>query len=460
MTLHDLKDSNIAILGLGMEGIALAEFFDGKVKSISLLDSASEEELLKRAKDEDNQELNDLLYKDYNKVFGKNYLDNLDRYDVVFRSPGIKYLEPKIQEAKNNGVEISSQIKLFFNLCPAKIIGVTGTKGKGTTSSLIESMLRDIKPNVFLAGNIGVAAITLLDKIKKVDWVILELASFQLQDLHKSPKIATIVNMAIDHLDYHKDEEEYFEAKTSIVKYQDAKSIVIANTDYKDAVRLSKLSGGKKLYFSGNEKVDAHVMDGRVYMDEEVICSSDEIHLVGKHNLENIAAAALTAKEAGAKTDSIRSGAKQFKGLPHRLELVSEAGGVKYYNDSFATNPEPTIAAIRSFDLPITLIVGGSSKGANFTQMADEIAKSNIKNVILIGAEGEKIKISLEKSDYSKQITQVDGDIKDIVRAAKEITKSGGIVLFSPACASFDMFKNYKDRGEKFKKAVKEIADK
>jgi len=360
-------------------------------------------------------------------------------------------------------VEITSQLKLFFDLCPSKIIGVTGTKGKGTTSSLIELMMKKAKSsklkaksfgNVYLAGNIGKPAITLLDKLKPEDWVILELSSFQLQDLGKSPDIAVIVNMAVDHLDYHEDEEEYFEAKTSIVKYQSKNDTVIANKDYPNAVRLAQLSKGNKLYFSAIAEVDSSIRNDAVFLGEDKICESSEINLVGRHNLENIAAAALAAHEAGTDIESIKSAAKEFKGLPHRLELVAEINGVKYYNDSFATNPEPTIAAIRSFSESVVLILGGSSKKADFSKLAEEIRKSSVKTIIIIGVEGTIIKKALETTGVAKEIVDGPDSIDDIVAVAESKAESGDIVLFSPACASFDMFKNYKDRGEKFKKAV------
>ena len=468
MILNDLKNKNIAILGLGIEGLALVDFLKKKNENlkITLLDKASEEELKKRVAYEDNQQLKRILENlNYDRVLGPNYMDNLKDFEVVFRSPGIPYYSSEIQEAISAKVAVLSQIKLFFELCPASIIGVTGTKGKGTTASLIFEILQNnfqnSNINVFLAGNIGESAITLSDKIKPDDWVILELSSFQLQDLKVSPKIAVITNIAVDHLDHHKNESEYVSAKGAIVKFQVDNDTTIANKDFNNAVKIAELSKGKKLYFSGKSECDAYVKDDRVYVridDEEVeICSSKEINLVGKHNLENIAASTLACIAAGAKIRSIKKGVKEFKGLPHRLELVGEVENKKFYNDSFATNPEPTIAAIKSFKEPITIILGGSSKGADFTELAKEISDSTVNNILLIGDEAKKIKSALAMSKYSGEIFDEDGVMKSIVKKANEISKPKSVIILSPACASFGLFKNYKERGILFVKAVKEL---
>ena len=509
MNLEQLKNKKVAILGLGMEGVALANFLSNKVKNISLLDEKSRDELGDRVKEENDIKLENILSNNnFEFMLGKSYLNGLDKFDVIFRSPGIPYLLPEIQQAKKKGVEISSQIKLFFDLCPCPIIGVTGTKGKGTTATLIFEMLKkpqtsNLKPqiynlkteelenertkkqynnltiqqfnNIYLAGNIGEPAINLINKISKDDLVILELSSFQLQDLEKSPHIAVVLNILVDHLDYHKDEAEYKESKVSIVKYQNKNDFAVINQDYLISFEYASQTNAHVCYFSAKDSVDegAYIKPSqnsklktqnygkdlyevvlRMNDKEEVICRSDEVKLIGKHNLENIAAAAIAAKIAGADIESIKKAAIEFEGLPHRLEFTAEINEVKYYNDSFATSPGPTMAAIDSFKEPINLILGGSSKGADFSDLADFVKKSNVVNVNLIGAEAEKIGKALQKSGYDGNISTPVFDINQIVKEVMSEVKSGDVVLFSPACASFDMFKNYKDRGEKFKKAV------
>ncbi len=465
MNIDYLKDKKVAVLGLGVEGVALAKFLVGKVGSITLLDAENLENLQKRAEEEQNQDLAKILNDEgiYDFLFGDNYMNSLTDFDIVFRTPGIPYLNSKIQEAIDRGVKISSQIKLFFDLCPVKIIGVTGTKGKGTTASLIESMLKNwAKGGVHFAGNIGKPAISMLPDIKSEDIIILELSSFQLQDLHKSPHIAVITNLSVDHLDYHKDEEEYWEAKRSIFKFQGEDDLLVANSKIDE--KYFEESKAKRLIFSGfgQNQGQARVVgkDGKnheVYINidenQEKVVSAREISLVGDHNLENVAAAALAALQVGADLGAIQAGAKGFEGLPHRLEFVSEIDGVKYYNDSFATSPEPTMAAIDAFLEDKILILGGSSKGADFSTLAAKIVSKNVPAVILIGAEADKIEGSLNKKNYSGKIKKAE-DLKQVTAKAGELSKADDVVVFSPACASFDMFKNYKDRGDRFKQVV------
>lgn len=514
MKLSDLKGKKIALLGVGLENIYLAEFLLKKgVTNIELRDQKSQKELISALTQEQHQIFKKLLAADIKSQFGADYLLGLEQFDIIFRTPGLSYLTPEIQEAKKAGAIISSQIKLFFDLCPAIIIGVTGTKGKGTTSKLIEEILKkggdyhrsnsqittdknlkfETNPlpaddthqalqagkfqnqnlkkvkngaikqwnNVYLLGNIGEAAISYLDQIQPNDVVILELSSFQLQDLEKSPHIAVVTNLDQDHLDYHRNLHEYQKAKESIVKYQNQTDFAVINQDYEAANKLRDLGQGEKYFFSSREKVEngAYVdFEGKVILTikrDEIICRSDEIKLIGRHNLENIAAAAIAGYLMGVGIKSIKKAVTEFRGLPHRLEFIAQIDGVKYFNDSFSTNPIPTIAAIRSFREPIILILGGSSKGADFTSLAKQIADSSVKAVITIGIEGTKIKKAIEKLE--SKVTIIDGanQINEIVGQVKSIAGSGDIVLFSPACASFDMFLNYKDRGEKFVKAVK-----
>jgi len=500
MKTSDLQNKKIAILGLGIEGIALANYFDSEGIIYSLLDLATSEKLLSRAEDDGQKELVDLLQKvsSERKIFGEDYLNNLKEFDVIFRSPGIPYLHQKIQEARESGATISSQIKFFFDLCPAPIIGVTGTKGKGTTASLIQAILHKAfqetrnkrqdtnklqttnHKNVYLAGNIGTPAITLLKDIGPEDWVILELSSFQLQDLEKSPHIATVLNISIDHLDYHEDEAEYHEAKQSIVKYQTASDFAIINQDYLTSFEFAALTDAQKYYFSQKNSVEEgayvrlKIKDERLKIEDDrlkikevvlrykgeetVICRSDEIALVGEHNLANIAAAAITARIVGVDLKTISEVSKSFKGLPHRIEFVKEIGGVKFYNDSFATNPDPTMAAIDSFVAPKIIILGGSSKGADFSELADKISISNVKACVLIGSEAKKLEEALRSSKFKGVILNNDSNnIDEIVRESMKFAKSGDIIILSPACASFGMFKNYKDRGCKFRESVERL---
>ena len=482
-----MQDKRVAILGIGTEGLALADFLVDKT-SLTILDKLSVEEILERLEGEEKERF-EKIYQDHSikKIFGTEYLNSLNDFDIIFRSPGIPFNE-KIKEAKRSGVLISSQIKLFFELCPCKIIGVTGTKGKGTTASLISEILKkkfqksndklqiktqitnfknqdDHQPpttnyptNIYLAGNIGYPAITLIPDLKEDDVVILELSSFQLMDLDRSPHIAVVTNLGVDHLDYHRDIEEYQNAKLSILNFQTEDDFAVLNTDSTFAASLLDIAKAKKKFFSRTKEADASVTKNGVVLDPNgrniKICDQGEIKLFGVHNLENIAAAALTADILNIDPEIIREVARDFIGLPHRLEFIAEINGVKYINDSYATNPDPTIAAINSFSQPKILILGGSSKGADFTELANRICRSNVRSVVLIGVEAKKIKSALIEADYKGDIIEGAEDIGSIITQAKEKANFGDVVILSPACASFGMFKNYKERGERFKAAV------
>lgn len=374
------------------------------------------------------------------KVFDKIKTVNLAGFDLVFRSPGFWRLHPMFKKAETKGTAISSATKLFFDLCPCPIIGVTGTKGKGTTASLITRILTKSGQSVYLAGNIGKPMLQLLPKLKSTDWVCLELSSFQLQDLNKSPHIAVVLNITSDHLDIHQDVNEYRQAKTNILRYQKPDDYAVINRDYQTTKSMAALTKAKVSFFSRHD----------LSLDHR------RIQLRGEHNLENIAAAIAVAQLVGVDDQSIKQAVYSFKGLEHRLELVKEVKGVKYYNDSFSTTPETAIAAIKSFTEPMILILGGSDKGSDYTKLGKTISSSrNLKAVILIGKMGPTIRRSIY--NFSGQIVSGGKTMIQIIKQAKQFAEPGDVVVLSPACASFDMFANYKDRGNKFKAYVKKL---
>lgn len=428
----DFKDKKIAVVGLGMEGISSFKYLRKHGAKVTELDK--------------NQ--------------GENYLENLDQYDLIVRSPGIKLsLLNKVQPEK-----ITSQTKLFFDLCPCPIIGVTGTKGKGTTSSLIYEMLKKDGQDAYLGGNIGEPPFNFLDKLTPQSIVVLELSSFQLQDLTKSPHIAVMLMATSEHLDWHKDVKEYVDAKRNILKNQSSSDFAVVNRDYPASNESDILTEGKVFYISRERsgRGGCYIEDGLIWLQKdrkkERIISADEILLPGKHNLENACAAAVAATLCGVSKENVVSVLKTFKGLEHRLELVRQINGVAYYDDSFSTIPETAIAGIEAFREPEILILGGSSKNSDFTELGRVISSSpNIKAIIGIGVEWPKIKSKI-KSQKSK-IIYVEGlkTMHDIVHSASKIAKSGDMVLLTPACASFDMFKNYKDRGQQFKREVEKL---
>lgn len=444
MKLTDLKKKKIAILGLGVENYFLVKYLLKKKIDceLTICDLRTKEQLGDK-------------YLEFSKLgvrwkLGAEFNQNLGVFDILFRSPGWPIACPGIQQAvklkiKNYELRIEdfvySAMRLFFDLCPTKnIIGVTGTKGKGTTSSLIVVILKMAKKRSWLGGNIGVAPFEFIDKIKKDDWVVLELSSFQLEDLHKSPHIAVMTNFSAEHLspadpnnpNYHKTIGDYWHAKHNIFTHQKAKDVFVVNKNLRLRIANCELHN-KIAYF---EKSDL------------------SSRLVGEHNKENIAAAVEVAKILKIDNGDVLQAVKNFKGLEHRIEKVAENKGVAYYDDSFATIPDSAIIALKSFKKPILLLAGGADKGADFREFAKEI-KKRVKFLILFhGFGSERIIIELEKVKYPTDNYVVVNDMKKAIALADEKAMTGDIVLLSPGCASFGVFKNYKERGDLFKKEV------
>jgi len=454
---NKFKGKKIAVLGLGIEGLSSAVFLSKRGAIVSVLDQKRENQL-------DQSLLKILRESDIEILGGEEYLKNLLKYNLVVRSPGVKLelLKKFVSENK-----ITSQTKLFFDLCPCPVIGVTGTKGKGTTSSLIYEMLRKQGFDVYLGGNIGKPPLDFLDKLNTQSKVVLELSSFQLQDLTKSPHIAVVLMMTSEHLDYHKDTNEYVKAKKNILRFQTKDDLAIINKDYPASnesgihtegkvFQVSRIGKVKEGCFVENGKILVSISKGRFTTEKVEIIKTKDILLPGEHNLENVCAAIMAALLSSVSKKNIIKVLKTFKGLEHRLELVGEVNGVRFYDDSFSTIPETAIAAIQAFKNPEILILGGSSKNSDFKELGEVISSaSNIKAIIGIGVEWPKIKSKI-KNQKSK-IIEGCRNMKEIVQKAVSISKPGDVVLLSPACASFGMFKNYKDRGNQFKEKVKKL---
>lgn len=381
-------------------------------------------------------------------IISEDAFQQLDDFDMVIRTAG---LAPN--KIKTNG-KIWSATNEFFEKCPAQIIGVTGSKGKGTTASLIASILNAAGKKIWLLGNIGVPGLDVLKLIKPDDIVVYELSSFQLWDLEKSPHIAVVLFIEQEHLDVHSDTEEYVLAKANITKYQDSNDILIYNQSNQFAKNIAEKSKAHLLGYTDNKS--AHVLSGYFYYGEQKICSINSLSIVGKFNYDNACAAIDSVWGITSDISAIEVGLSSFKGLPHRLQFVRELDGVKYYDDSIATIPGAAIAAVRAFEGPKVIILGGSSKGSDFTDLGKELAKQDAK-AILIGSEAEKIANSCKNADFKNFEIMNYISMDEVVRRAQSLSKPGGFVLLSPACASFDYFKNYSDRGEKFSAAVNRL---
>lgn len=447
----NFKNKNVAILGLGLEGKDALSYLIKKGAKVSVFDQKEEYEL----------DLGKTSKSEINFFCGKNYdLSRLSDHDITIRSPGVyRYLD-EIVRAENNGVEITSPIKIFLENCTGKIIGVTGTKGKGTSATLIYQILKEAGFDAYLAGNIGNPYLKLLKRLKVESWIVMELSSFQLIDVGVSPHIAVVLNITSDHLDWHKDRKEYISAKKNILRHQIGKDFAVLNYDYSDPKSFAQLTNAQVYYFSTQSKVrGAYIDKGEIVLSVDERVSVGGVHklkLKGQHNWENVCAAICASYITGASVKAIKEAIFSFKGLEHRLELVGSVGDVTFYNDSFATGPQPTIAAVNSFEEPLTLILGGYDKKLDYGQLGEIISKKrNVVLTVLVGQVGAKIKIALKNAGFKGKISKLGKtSMKKIVYEAFSNTPKGGVVLLSPAAASFDMFANYKERGKKFKEAV------
>jgi UDP-N-acetylmuramoylalanine--D-glutamate ligase len=395
-----------------------------------------------------------------------SYLDGIENCDKIVYSPtAYKNLEKHFGDNHDFWNKATTERHIFFETVKTKnIIGITGTKGKGTTSTLIYQMLQAAGKRAFLGGNIGRSVLEFANDVQSDDWVVLELSNFQLYKFPYSPHIAVCLMLAPEHLDYHENFEEYLEAKSNIFAHQKPEDIAIYFDGNEYSRQLAYRSPGVKIpfYLTPGAKVRE---DGKIVIGEpEVeIINKEEVKLLGEHNLQNICAAvtatwfSLSEVEDQVKTNAIHKVLASFTGLEHRLEFVRELNGVKYYDDSFGTTPETAIVAMRAFSQPKVVILGVSDKGANYTRLAEGVTKSNVRHVITIGDTGSKIAGLLREKGF-EQITEGLKTMPEIVQHAQEATQTGDVVLLSAASASFGLFKDYKDRGNQFKNAVQGLS--
>lgn len=459
MNISELKDKKVAILGFGEEGQSTAQFLENHGIRFSVFDVRHEDQL-------DQEKIEYFRKKGVNFRFD-SYPDDFSAFDLVVRSPGVSVLSAVIEKIKKRGIEVTSAIKIFFDLCPCPIIGVTGTKGKSTTSTLIYEMLKKGGIDAFLGGNIGTTPLEFLDELKSDSKVVLELSSFQLQDLHKSPQIGVVLMVTSEHLDYHRDTNEYIEAKRNILRFQTSYDFAILNRDY-PASNESDIHTGARIYKVSREgSVDqgCFVRDDFIWLrmeqHEQKVMPVKDVLLPGKHNLENVCAAVMAARLSGVQLSNIISVLEGFKGLPHRLEFVGEHHGIRFFNDSLATIPAAAIEGIEALGDDVeTIIAGGHDRGSDYTELGSFISSSKIKTLILFPSTGERIWNAVCEAVPNESLRPKKYDansMKEAVIAAYENTDSGKICLMSPGSASFGMFENYKDRGDQFKKEVEKL---
>jgi UDP-N-acetylmuramoylalanine--D-glutamate ligase len=382
-------------------------------------------------------------------IIGPEAFGQLQAFDLVIRTAG---LAPR--KITTNG-KIWSATNEFFEKCPATIIGVTGSKGKGTTSSLIASILEAAGRKVWLVGNIGISALSVLDQIQPDDIVVYELSSFQLWDLQKSPHIAVVLYIEQEHLDVHANMEEYVEAKAQITRYQTEEDNLIYNANNEYVQQIAENSRARKIGYPSQQT--AHIEHDVFYYDDTALCPVEALQLRGGFNHENAVAAIDAAWQFTQDSIAIETGLRAFKGLPHRLAFVRTVNGVDYYDDSIATTPGSAIAALNAFaDKPKVIILGGSSKGSDFSELATELHKHRVQ-AILIGDEAIPILQALNAVNFVHYTVMQKATAEEFTRKAAELAEPGGVVLLSPAAASFGLFKNYIDRGEQFIAAVNNL---
>ena len=443
-----LKDKKIAVLGLGVSNQPLVRLLLSFGCQVTGCDRTPREKL-----DAAVLELEELGCR---LSLGDTYLDDIQA-DVVFRTPGMHPGNPALEALRQKGAEVTSEMEVFFEVCPCQILAVTGSDGKTTTTTLISEMLKADGKKVWLGGNIGTPLLPLVNQMAKDDFAVVELSSFQLMDMRRSPSRAVITNLAPNHLDVHKDMEEYVDAKKNIFAFQDAADLLILNAD--NAITAQLIGPGVTRFFSRQGK-NCHVRqeNGMIYRGGEAVLDVRDILLPGVHNIENYMAA-IAAVEGLVSDDAVRSVAKNFGGVEHRIELVRIKDGVRYYNDSIASSPSRTIAGLRSFREKVLLIAGGYDKHIPYDVLGPEIC-AHVKGLYLGGATGPQIRAAVENCpEYDPQALKIVdcGDFDSAFYAAVRDAREGDVVLMSPASAAFDQFKNFMVRGNHFKKLVKEL---
>ncbi len=440
-----LKEKKIAVLGLGVSNQPLVRLLLSYGCDVTGCDRTPREKV-----DEAVLELERMGCK---LSLGDAYLDGIQA-DLVFRTPGMHPGNPALERMRSQGAEVTSEMEVFFEVCPCSILAVTGSDGKTTTTTLISEMLKADGKTVWLGGNIGTPLLPLVPQMRDTDLAVVELSSFQLMDMRRSPCRAVITNLSPNHLDVHKDMDEYVDAKKNIYLHQQPGDLLILN---QDNVITAALVGPCQTRFFSRQGKNCHVRmeNGVIFRGGQQVLEARDILLPGVHNIENYMAA-IGAVEGLVSDESIRTVAENFGGVEHRIELVRVKDGVRFYNDSIASSPSRTIAGLRSFPEKVILIAGGYDKHIPYDVLGPEICQY-VKKLFLCGATAPQIRAAVENCGQQKPEIVDCSNFENAVRSAAASAENGDVVLMSPASASFDEFKNFMVRGECFKKIVKEL---
>ena len=450
---EELRGRSIAVIGMGVSNTPLIRMLLRAGLKVTVCDKSPRERV-----EEVAGELESLGAK---LKLGPDYLEDIHRFDLIFRTPGLSPNTPELRRAVEGGSTLTSEMELFFQLCPCQIIGVTGSDGKTTTTTLISEFLKEAGYNVYLGGNIGKPLLPDVDGMTAEDVAVVELSSFQLMSMDLSPHVAVFTNLSPNHLDYHHTMEEYTAAKLNIFSHQGPEDRAVFNYDNDITRSLSKTAPGKVMLFSRKQRLEegVYLRDGAIWLTNEMgsreVLPLADIQLPGVHNIENYMAA-IAAVDGLVPDKKVRAVAQRFTGVEHRIELVRELNGVRYYNDSIGTSPTRTMACLDSFDQKLILIAGGYDKGVPFTQLGVEIVQK-AKALVLTGDTASAIRQAVEGApDFRTSgltIVETD-DLASAVATARTLAVAGDIVVLSPACAAFDKFKNFMERGKVFKELV------
>ena len=442
---ESLKNRKIVVLGLGVSNRPLVRLLLEFGCDVTGCDKTPREKL--------EEEVLELERMGCRLSVGETYLENLTA-DLVFRTPGMHPGNPAIVALQEQGAEITSEMEVFFEVCPCTKIAVTGSDGKTTTTTLVSEMLKAGGHKVWLGGNIGTPLLPLVRQMKETDFAVVELSSFQLMHMRRSPHVALITNLAPNHLDIHKDMEEYVESKKNIYRFQSGADVLVINADNDITAPLAG-PGATHAFSRAGKDVRVRLEDGIIYRDGTAVLKKSDILLPGEHNVENYMAA-IAVVEGLVEDEVIRTVAKTFGGVAHRIELVRIKDGVRYYNDSIASSPSRTIAGLRSFPEKVILIAGGYDKHIPYDVLGPEIC-THVKKLFLCGATAPQIRTAVENCPMEKPEMTDCGKFEAAVKAAAAAAEGGDVVLMSPASASFDEFKNFAVRGDFFKKLIMEL---
>lgn len=452
---RNLKGKKATLIGLGTRtNVSLARFLVGRGATVTISDRKPAEQL--------QQEIALLGDLPVTLSLGGNRVEDTLGADIVFVTPGAPRDIPAVVAAVEKGIPVSSEIELLFELCPAPIVGITGSSGKSTTTTLVGEILKEAGRRVYVGGNLGTPLIEKVDEMTAEDWVVLELSSFQLEFMRRSPHVAAILNITPNHLDRHPSMEHYAEAKRNLIRYQTASDWTVLGFANELTRAYGRECAGRRLYF-GVDEVEG---DGAFFAEDTLLLRLDgrtkpvidraEIQLRGRHNLENVAAAAAITAATGVAPAAMRPAIARFRGIEHRLEPVREIEGVQFVNDSIATAPERTLAALRSFDEPLVVLAGGRDKHLPLGKLA-EMLKVKAHTVVLFGEAADLLHRALNEAGAPPPQVLRCANLEEAVPLAAAAARPGDVVILSPACTSYDQFRDFEERGREFKRLVHEL---